>query len=230
MHKKSKYITLDTHKYGVHSIVFNLVDCNKSILDIGCATGYLAKVLKEKNCEIWGIDKDDKVLEVAKKFCKKVYKIDVNNLNHLKIKKKFDYILVLDVIEHLTYPEICLKELKKILKIGGKIIISTPNIAHLSIRLKLLFGKFEYQKWGILDDTHIRFFTKKTFISHLRLVNLEIDKFDYSVDFGQIPLVGRVLDRIPSNIQRFFTNWFNTLLAVQFIAVCKNSPHYFYKE
>lgn len=230
--EKFKYIILDTHthKYGVHSIVYNLVDFNKSVLDIGCATGYLAKVLKKKNCETWGIDINDKALRIAKNFCGKVLKADANNLSKLKISKKFDYILILDVIEHLVNPEGCLEKAKKFLKSDGKIIVSTPNIAHLSTRLKLLFGKFDYEKTGILDENHIRFFTKKSFINILQKLNFNIEMFEYSVDFGQIPFFGRILDIIDPELQKIFTKLFNSILAVQFIAICTKKRNHYIKK
>ncbi len=221
MNQEIKYQEFDTHKYGAHAIAYNLISPNTEILDIGCATGYMAERLKQKNCRTWGIDINKKALKIAKNHCQKVFQLDINNLKDLKIKKKFDYILLLDVIEHLTSPEDCLKEMQRFLRPNGRVIISVPNIAHISIRLKLLFGNFKYQKMGILDETHLRFFTKKSFVKILTDQNLDIEKINYSVDFGQIPVFARFLDLINPDIQKAFTNIFNTLFAVQFIAICK---------
>lgn len=224
MDQEIKYHQFDTHKYGVHAIVYNLVSPNTEVLDIGCSTGYIANKLKEKNCKTWGIDINKKALQIAKNHCHRVFHLDINNLKGLKINKKFDYVLLLDVIEHLTKPEDCLDSIQKFLKATGKVIISVPNIAHISVRLKLLYGNFKYQKMGILDETHMRFFTKKSFIRILKDHNLMIERMDYSADFGQIPFTGILLDLIDPDLQKVFTNIFNTLFAVQFIAVCKNYP------
>lgn len=222
MNQEIKYQQLDTHKYGIHALVSNMVLPDTEVLDIGCATGYLAKKFKDRNCKTWGVDINRKALQIAKNHCERVFNLDLNNIKNLKISKKFDYILLLDVIEHLIKPEDCIDIIHRLLKPTGRMIISVPNIAHVSIRLSLLFGNFNYQRMGILDETHLRFFTKKSFVKILNDHELMIEKIDYSVDFGQIPIVGRFLDFIDPNIQRVITNIFNTFFAVQFIVICKS--------
>lgn len=74
-------------------------------------------------------------------------------------RQEFDYILFADVLEHLRDPEAVLKRALPSLKAGGKVIVSVPNIANLVMRLSLLAGRFDYTERGILDRTHLRFFT-----------------------------------------------------------------------
>lgn len=66
------------------------------------------------------------------------------------------------MLEHLKYPERLLWEAKALLKSGARIIVSLPNIAHWGVRLRLLFGRFEYSDYGIMDRTHLHFYTVKT--------------------------------------------------------------------
>jgi len=76
--------------------------------------------------------------------------------------QKFDRVLLLDVLEHLMRPERLLAEAMNALNPQGRLIVSLPNVANIAVRLALLFGRFTYTERGILDRTHLRFFTRKT--------------------------------------------------------------------
>ena len=76
--------------------------------------------------------------------------------------KLFDRVLLLDVLEHLRNPEQILRQSHEVLKPDGLLIVSLPNIANIHVRLMLLFGRFDYAERGIMDKTHLRFFTRKT--------------------------------------------------------------------
>ena len=91
--------------------------------------------------------------------------------------QSYDLILLLDVLEHLVDPVGTLKRLSTLLKPGGHVIVSVPNIAHLSVSLPLLFGRrFTYTEAGILDRTHLKFFVEKTAIDLLNNANLTVIK------------------------------------------------------
>lgn len=202
--------------------VCSLIRKGERVFDIGCATGYFAQKLRRKNCEVFGIDPDMKAIMVARKYCKKAFVGNISKLNLLSIPEDFDTVLMLDVIEHLKDQGAQLSLIKKYIKTGGKLIISTPNIAHISVRLNLLLGRFEYQEVGIMDKLHIHLFTKKTFVETINSAGYKIEKMDYSADFGQLPFYfGRLFNFVPKKLQYRITKIFNTLLAVQFIAVCR---------
>ncbi|MBV9742465.1 MAG: class I SAM-dependent methyltransferase, partial [Acidobacteriia bacterium] len=74
----------------------------------------------------------------------------------------FDFVLMLDVLEHLRRPERILSQAARALKDNGRIVVSVPNVANITVRLMLLFGRFNYKERGILDRTHLRFYTHKT--------------------------------------------------------------------
>lgn len=145
-----------------------LIGQNKRIIDFGCATGYFARLLANRGCEVTGIEINSKAAKIAKKFCKKVIVADLDfvSLNNIFDKDilsdKFDVAVFGDILEHLRNPWKILEETRKLLKPQGYVIASIPNIAHGAIRLALLEGKFEYNPLGILDNTHLRFFTRKT--------------------------------------------------------------------
>jgi 2-polyprenyl-3-methyl-5-hydroxy-6-metoxy-1,4-benzoquinol methylase len=79
----------------------------------------------------------------------------------------FDLVVFADVLEHLPDPIRLLRNVHSLLNPGARIVISVPNVAHLSVRVQLLFGRFRYSDRGILDRTHLRFFTRKTIVELL---------------------------------------------------------------
>ena len=151
--------------------LLNLVPDGSNVLDIGCATGYMCSALKEhKNCKITGIEIDANMASVAKKRCNDVIEGDIQSMD---IKKElgeeaiFDVVLMADVLEHLADPGSVLQKIRPFLKEKGLLLVSVPNIAHSAIIFELLQGKFPYRKEGLLDYTHLRFFTKESLINML---------------------------------------------------------------
>ncbi len=134
------------------------------VLDVGCEIGHLAKRLKEElDCFVVGIEIDKRAAEIARKFYDEVIIADVEEITEINYSDNyFDAIILADILEHLKRPDMLLMKLRRYLKPEGRVVASIPNVGRLEIRLKLLFGKFEYQESGILDKTHLRFFTLKT--------------------------------------------------------------------
>ena len=144
--------------------MLRLVGYNKRVLDLGCATGYFAKLLNKRGCQVIGLEVNAKAASVAEEYCEKVFVADLDFvlLSELLGEEKFDVVVFGDILEHLRNPWQILEETRELLKPDAYIVASIPNIAHGAIRLALLQGKFEYSDFGILDNTHLRFFTKDT--------------------------------------------------------------------
>ena len=208
---------LDPHWADYQTV--ELIGRGKKILEIGCATGYFGKFLKEKrDCVLWGIEVQEKAAELARPHYEKILVGDVAELLE-SISERFDVILCSNVLEHLTDPLGTLLRLKKSLKTDGCFVIALPNIAHWSIRLSLLFGRFDYTKIGILDDTHLKFFTLKNAKHLLREAGLRIDSWGFDWDKG-IPKFNGLLSRIPvlgPAFLKFFYSLSPTLFGFQFI-------------
>ncbi len=185
---------LSLDPYGVHQKVINQIKSG-NILDIGCASGYIAQQLVLKNCQITGIEIDPKSAQVAGSYCHKMIVCDIEQPTTFKQlgSKRFDYILLIDVLEHLKAPDQVLANLKKYLAPKGQIIISTPNIAFLTIRLRLLQGQFSYTDWGIMDRTHLKFFTRQTLTDLIIQSGYHIVKFDNIGNFTQLPFSLKIL-------------------------------------
>jgi len=172
-----RYDFFDPNPFGVHVKALNLVGMNKRVLEIGCATGQLSRRLAENGCEVIGIEINKETAEIAKKYCRDVLICDIETAEDLPYRD-FDFILLLDVLEHLRSPLALLQKIKKYLKKGGSIVISLPNVANWRVRWDLLFGRFEYGEYGILDKTHLRFFNEKSARALMHDADLEIVMFD----------------------------------------------------
>lgn len=136
------------------------------ILDVGCGTGKLGRSLKYKIiCYITGIEIDKESVNIAQEIYDEVIVMDledlINNRCELKNKIKYNFIILGDILEHVTRPENLLECLEGLLEKDGYLIASIPNIANWMIRVKLLLGNFDYSG-GILDQGHLRFFTYKS--------------------------------------------------------------------
>jgi SAM-dependent methyltransferase len=151
------------NKYSRHRIFIDLACQGKRILELGCADGYISRHLKERGCRITGVEIDAEAAERARPWCEKVVVADLNRADWIEqVGGGFDTILCGDVLEHLAQPEVALWHIHRLLAPGGRVIICLPNIAHIRVRLRLLFGKFDYDSAGIMDVTHLRFYTYKT--------------------------------------------------------------------
>ena len=154
-----------------HSIIVNHIikdNQKKTILDVGANTGVLGSTLINYNSTIDGVEYDEDFFKKLKKndSYKNVYNFSICDFDNkfYKDKTKYDYIIFADVLEHLTNPDEVIYNITKKLNKDGKIIISIPNIAHLDVIIQLINGNFNYNNEGILDSTHLRFFTHNSFV------------------------------------------------------------------
>lgn len=141
-----------------HTVALRMVQAPARILDIGCGAGDLAAEFTRKGCEVHGLDQH---AEVGGAGLSTYRQVDLDVTEHAFEVAGFDYILLLDVLEHLRSPEALLDHIRSNCGPGRKpvLVISVPNVAFFIIRLRLLFGTFNYGKLGILDLTHTRLFT-----------------------------------------------------------------------
>lgn len=134
------------------------------VLDVGCGSGNTGKFLKEtfNVKEVVGIELNESLSQESKNNLDKLIVGDVQTI-HLPFEVEyFDCIILADVLEHLYNPWDVMERLISFLKYDGIILASLPNVQHWTILLELLRGEWDYKKTGILDNTHIRFFTRKS--------------------------------------------------------------------
>ena len=156
-------VDLSNHNNS-HTLMVELVGGTKRVLDVGCATGYLAKALVERGCTVSGVEFDGEAAEEARPHLERLVIGDLETMDLAEAfgEDRFDVIVFGDVLEHLRDPLPVLRRAKALLADGGSVVASIPNIAHGSVRLALLAGRFDYQDLGLLDTTHVRFFTRSS--------------------------------------------------------------------
>ncbi len=160
-----------------HTQVVDLVGRGKAVLDVGCATGYLARALKDRDCTVSGLEVDPAMAEVARQHLDEVVEADLNatSLTDLFRPGSFDVVIFADVLEHVLEPERVLREAIPLLRPGGRIVISIPNVSHGSVRLALLQGRWEYVDAGLLDRTHVWFYTRGSLIALVEGAGLAVE-------------------------------------------------------
>ena len=158
-----KYTEFQDDPGSTHSKVVSLVPPATRVLEFGCATGYMSRVLKERlGCTVVGVEIDPEAARLAEQYCERVLVGDAEKIDFAAelAGEEFDVVLFADVLEHLKEPAEVLRRIRPFVADDGVVVASIPNIAHASVRLSLLRGEFRYREWGLLDDTHLRFFTR----------------------------------------------------------------------
>ncbi len=149
----------------------------RSVLDVGCGIGLNGARAKQKGARVTGIEIVPASIERARRVLDEVLPIDITSdvsVSEGLGQRRFDRMLFGDVLEHTVDPLAVLRRLLPFLEEEGHVIVSLPNVAAWTVRLKLLQGDFTYEKSGILDDTHLRFFTRETAEQLVRDAGLEV--------------------------------------------------------
>ena len=144
--------------------VLNFVGQNKTVLELGCGPGAMTRFMREQlDCRITALEIDQKLAQMAEPYCEKLYQADLESFDFSDVfaEQRFDVVVAADVLEHLKNPWACLRHVRGLLKPDGYLIVSIPNIAHNTVIAQLLNGRFPYQTQGLLDHTHLRFFTRR---------------------------------------------------------------------
>lgn len=177
--------------------MYDHIKPNGVFLDFGCSTGYFGSLVKQgKGCQVYGVEISDDIKE-ARKVLDGVYSFDLDGEWPEEVyERKYDHLFYGDVLEHLKNPGVALEKSKKLLKKGGTIFVSVPNIAHMSIRLELLQGNFEYESTGILDNTHLQYFTLDSFSRMANNADYKIANVDYTVNDFPREIVEKILKQV----------------------------------
>jgi len=146
-----------------HRLVLAAVPDHARVLDIGCASGYLAQQLTARGCIVTGLEPDPGAAAAARAHCVAVIEGDVEQPETRSLlPAEQDAILFADVLEHLRDPLGTLRFARTLLAPEGRAVISLPNIAHWTGRRAVLRGRFPYADHGLFDRTHLRFFTRES--------------------------------------------------------------------
>lgn len=214
--------------YSSHSVILSKLASAKRgrLLDVGAAQGEMAELFVSLGYEVTALEGDPHLAELARQRCPNVMVADLDRAIP-ELQGPFDVAVFADVLEHVREPLAVLRHIAKEVSFDGIIIISVPNVAHLWMRLRLLFGHFEYMDRGILDRTHLKFFTLFSFQEFLR--NADLDVLELIATPVPLPLViperyhGPLLNGLHALSARLANTW-KTMLAYQFIAVTRRLP------
>lgn len=159
-HKSYHHNTLSP----VHETILSMVCPDATVLEIGCATGYMTAALHDRlRCRVTAVEIDPKQAEQVGASADRLIIGNIcDSETQSHVGSGYDYIIMADVLEHLPNPPDILRWVKDIINAGGHLIVSVPNVAYYKIRKQLLFGHWDYTDFGIMDNTHLRFFTEKT--------------------------------------------------------------------
>ena len=150
--------------YSSHHMIKEAVGSGQKILDVGCGKGDLAKDLVERGNQVSGVESlpPQAVLPDLEVYAQANLFDGLDGVREKLGGKRFDKVILLDLLDRIPYPEIVLRDAHGLLKESGQLLITVPNVANVTVRLALLLGHFEYQDRGILDRVHLRFFTRKS--------------------------------------------------------------------
>ena len=197
---------------------------NVRILDVGCGQGFFASNISENNFKS-GVDFNQPDELTSKNF-DEYFRCDLNEgLPEKILLEKFDFVLCLDILEHLVNYDILLGQIKTVLTERGKVIISLPNVANFYVRFNLLFGRFPYKERGLLDKTHYRFFTLGSIKKLMKKYNFSINK----IKVTPIPVIEILPKSLKNNLGKFLNHVlfllsfiFKRFFGYQFIFICEN--------
>jgi SAM-dependent methyltransferase len=171
----------------------------KALLEIGCSTGGLAQALKKQRPGIhfMGLELDPKAAEMARRHCDDVATFDIEqaDASHYRRYADRDCWIFGDVLEHLRDPWRVLSEIRKVLPPGACIVASIPNAQHWSVQARLTMGEFRYESTGLLDRTHLRWFTRITIFELFQSAGLRVEAGMPCI-YQEPPIRERVLEGI----------------------------------
>ena len=196
---KTYDLEIDLNDDSAHARAIRLVGEDKDVLELGCATGYVSRILAERRCRVVGVDGNAEAAAEARRGCVEVVVADLDTIDCGVVlgDRRFDVILCGDVLEHLKEPSRLLAQLRPLLRPGGYVVASLPNVAHASVVAELLAGRFNYGPWGLLDDSHLRFFTRESIrecferagfvVDHLERYVVEPQNTEFRTDLSALP-------------------------------------------
>ncbi|HVT89300.1 MAG TPA: class I SAM-dependent methyltransferase [Tepidisphaeraceae bacterium] len=192
------------------------------VLDVGSAQGMLGQLLQGSNLQLDGVEPNPEWAAAAKPLYRQMYEGTVESAN--LPKNHYKVIVCADVLEHTLNPTCVLKQLRSCGTKDAVFVVSLPNVAHIAVRLLLLCGQFPKMKRGLLDRTHLHFFTRETAVQMLRDAGLKVTRRQATV--APLSLVwprgdGTLPFQALWHMQHWATKVWPNLFAYQWILVAE---------
>lgn len=191
-----------------HALALGMVGWNQRVLELGASSGHVTRALAAQRCRVTAVEYDAQAATAIEGAAETLIVGDLNDAATLAaLPGDFDVCLAGDVLEHLIDPLRVLSRMAQLLAPGGRVVVSLPHVAHADLRLALLQGRFDYHSWGLLDRTHLRFFTLKTLRQMVKQAGLmivdmrrvRIPAFETELAIDRQSVATAVLDEIMSD-------------------------------
>lgn len=197
---------IDPKDDSAHSRVLRRVGSGRTVLELGPGPGHMTRHLTAAGNTVTCVEMDPAAAKEAEQHAAAVAvaDLDVVDLHDVVGDARFDVVIAADVLEHLRRPDRTLRQCAELLAPGGVALLSIPNVAHVDVRLALLAGRWDYKRDGLLDLTHVRFFTRDAVLRLVRAAGLQIDAMEtvrwpaFTTNLGASPtdVPAEVLDRM----------------------------------
>ncbi|MCC6805881.1 MAG: glycosyltransferase [Deltaproteobacteria bacterium] len=178
-----------------------------TVLDLGTGPGALGRYLRDaKRCTVDGVEIDRAVADAARGYYRQLHIVDLENtdLGALVASARYDVIVCADVLEHLRDPAFVLRQLPSLLSDSGRVLISMPNVAYAGVIAGLLAGEFAYTPAGLLDTTHLRFYTRSGLFELLGSAGMEVRRMDrVTVGLYQSEFRELFVDAFPAGLSHY---------------------------
>ena len=161
---------IDPNGGSAAAVLARMVEPGQRVLELGTGPGTVTRILHDKGCKVTGVEMDPDTLATCAPFCERTLQANLEDpLWWQPLEgEKFEVIICADVLEHLRDPRPLLEKLPVFLREGGCVLMTLPNASHLTIVASLLGGRFPYQKNGLLDNTHLKFYGREDLDALLR--------------------------------------------------------------
>jgi 2-polyprenyl-3-methyl-5-hydroxy-6-metoxy-1,4-benzoquinol methylase len=221
-----EYYPLKHSRHSSHDLALRYLGSGKRLLEIGCGACHFSRLLIEAGNEVTGVDFIDEpaIRPPAMEYIRADLHFARLDAHPSLAGRRFDAVLLMDVLEHLLTPERILRECLSLLAPGGEVLVSLPNVANIYVRLSLLAGRFEYAERGILDRTHLHFYTRRSARRMIEQCGFQIQR-----QFSTVIPVELALGLPPHNLLMRTANWllrivtslWPALFAYQYIFVAR---------
>jgi 2-polyprenyl-3-methyl-5-hydroxy-6-metoxy-1,4-benzoquinol methylase len=178
--ESSPYGRFSGEPQDVHRMVVEMAGYPGRVMEVGCGAGHVGSQLKKMGCHVVGVEPNPQAAALAKELLDEVIVERAECFHREDLVGTFDTILLLDVLEDVPDPFLVLANVRKYITEGGSLIICIPNVAHWTVRKMILKGNFSYEEFGIVDRTHLRFFTWDSFARLLKQARLRVTEVRYA--------------------------------------------------
>lgn len=224
----SKYSSKFADPYSSHTLLYRHLQAQgiagKTALELGVGDSALTRRLHEQGAIVDCIELDPDAVRAVAPFARRVWNEDLGITRLAQIAERYDIVIAADILEHLLHPEEILAQLKTCTKKGGRLLVSIPNVANVYVRLNLMLGRFPYHTKGLLDRTHLHFYTRKSAERLVAKTGWEIVARDYSsIPVAMVfPFLRKRGFRLWLQALRGATLLFRGLFCYQYLLFCRN--------